>query len=360
MSLMSCVLKNENGRTLLTAQKEFAVLVTQTMMEPNKVGFNFKSNKDEDQFVSCYVELLKAVRSTWPEYYTKLERYFSQAYQEDDMFNLNHICQGIINGEPNMHAVNAYCQLTKHKLLVSPVPGVQLLDALFSHLSTLTLNKISPNILKNLEVFVSIIFMEESESISERLMQIISSDLEINVWFLRTFSMLCRKPILTNMKILVSKGVQSGNILQAVQLLVNILVDRKPPGQGAELLDLVMEYWSGVKGSIDSRTDILKTVFLLRSLSKVAEFRDSNLEKAVSWFCNVLKNPALDLKVKYKGFTVLGLLLSSSDGKEIKDALLAFSSLISKHASVILKKHSLGKAKGDGKELTTYLMEYLG
>ena len=328
-TFLTSVLKLEKGRNLLSAQKEFAVLLTQTIMEPEKLGFNLKSNQDEDQFVSCYIELLRALRSSWPEYFSKLENYFTKVYQEDELFSPNHLLVGIIDGNPNMHAVKTYLRLTKHKMLTSPWNGVQLLNELLSKLPEKTLNKISPDILKNLEVFIQIIFVDESDSehIAARLMEIISSDLEKDVWFIRTFSMLCHKPILLNMQMLVSKGVQSGDILQSVQMLVNIILNRKQPGLGKELISHVMQHWNSVKGSINSRTDFLRTIFLLRSLSKVAEFKDENTKPAVSWFCNLLKNPSIELKVKYKGFQILGLMLQCTDGNDIKDALLSFSSL---------------------------------
>lgn len=326
-TFLTSVLKLEKGRNLVSAQKEFAVLLTQTMMEPEKLGFTLKSNQDEEQFVSCYIELLRAVRSSWPEYYSKLENYFTKVYQEDELFKPNHLLVGIIDGKPNMHALKTYLYLTKHKMLISPLNGVQLLNDLLSKLPEKTLNKISPDILKNLEVFVQTIFVDESEHIASRLMEIISSDLEKDVWFIRTFSMLCHKPILLNMQMLVSKGVESGDILESVQMFVNIILSRKQPGLGEELIRHVMQHWNSVKGSINSRTDILRTIFLLRSLSKVAEFKNENAKPAVSWFCNLLKNPSIELKVKYKSFQILGLMLQCTDGDDIKDALLSFSSL---------------------------------
>ena len=323
--------KSGKGAGLLVAKKEFCQLLTQSIMEPSKYGFSIKTTIENSQFVSCYVDLLRSLKDSWTEYYSKLELYFSEVYQKNELFSPVKLLKGISVGKPNMVAVNAYVNLTKNKVLSSAVDAEDLLDILFNSLPERMsdLKKISPEIKKNLEVIVRLIFAQDSEDVSRKLVDLILSEKEQHRWFLHTFSTTFHKTILLNLETLFRAYVLKADeqIFPLIDMFVRVLAENKEPQSVATLISLVLEYWTTLRGNPNSRTDVLRTVHLLRSLSRLSDLKNENSDKFVSWYCNLLRSPTMELKVKFKCLQVLSLILQMQFGDQLKEALQCLSSL---------------------------------
>lgn len=71
--------------------------------------------------------------------------------------------------------------------------------------------------------------------------------------------------------------------------------------------------WESIAGSLDSRTDVLRTVFVVQLLGRMIGQEASVLQPVVlGWFCRLLCHPTADFKVKAKAFRLLGIMVAAA------------------------------------------------
>ena len=328
--LLTKLLKLEGGKKFLTAQKEFGMLLTQFLLEPTKYGFVFKTSMEQKEFTSCYVGLLSTIKSNWNQYYLQLEQYFVRLYLTNQIFSPVNLLERVLDGKPSKVPIHVYETLAKNDFFMSSVDKNHLLDIILSHLPTTRCDceRLSPDIIKDLHAYVGLIFSSSCEAVKQKTLTIIMSQEEKYIWFLENFSFSFYESILANIEELFTLCIKSSKgVHQMISLLVRLLVQKNNPPAVSLLLRLVMQHWGIIVGNIESRTDVLQAVHVIRTLSRLPSLKLNDCSKIVTWYCSVLKNKNVILKVKAKCLQVLGTIVQIKSQENLRDCLITFSSL---------------------------------
>ena len=252
------------------------------------------------------------------------------------------------SGLSNIHILKTYYTLARRGTLIEELDCKELLDHLMSKLpdKLVDLNNLPPVVKEHLGTFVNLIFSKNNDEVAKEVVEIILSNNPKHNWFVDTFYKACGQPILLNVRTLLMRNIDTSgdrDVHNIIQTCVKILSEVSDERAASSLLDCVLENWIKLRGSIDSRTDVMRTVYLVRSLAKVCNFKNNKCNIIVSWFCCILKNSNVDLKLKSKCLPILGNIIEIPSDENIREALLAMSSYFPVVSSELDDDSSEGK-----------------
>jgi DNA-dependent protein kinase catalytic subunit len=150
-------------------------------------------------------------------------------------------------------------------------------------------------------------------------------------WFLRQCGACFVKPLLATANTALTSALDAdfSRLLRLLSIMVG-LAARGPSGSTGPLVSFVESHWDRISGSLDSRTDILRTVFVVQTLAGVV--RPDQARHIGNWFCRLLGHPTADYKAKVKALRLLGFVASGAasgagEDEKLRSALQAFGAL---------------------------------
>ena len=238
------------------------------------------------------------------------------------------------------HILDTYTVLAKHKVLIHEFNAVELLGTLMSKLPSeeTQLKNATPDLKRSLESLICLIVSQISEALFNKIVMIVLSEDFKCQWFVEQFSQNCEDPLFLNLRTLVAKQLAGSTAERGAHGIIKVCVKvlfrdsekrsaRDTEQKAAQLLDCVMTEWASLRGRIESRTDVCRTVLLVKEIARVCNFKNDKCAPIVSWFCMVLKHPGVELKLKANCLKILGNVIEIPTNNEaIREALLAMSS----------------------------------
>ena len=248
--------------------------------------------------------------------------FFTQAYMETKLFNLNDLLEGCFRGRDNRYIFQVYTKLAEHKLLIDNTDTESLLPTIIDKLpdNVTDLNNIKQNVLNNLKVYVKII-SKLKQSNYEKIVNDLALSVEPkHIWFINAFGECFVGSIIKNIDHIVTYHLNINNGINIHDIFImfsKLLNSTRDAGLGRAFLDCFFSHWPAIISNSNSRSTTLKVIHLLRKISegiKIESHPKSSL--IVSWFGNLMKNEDIHLKIKYKVLQLLCLILKLAPDQE--------------------------------------------
>jgi hypothetical protein len=311
-----------------------------------------RSEEERSALAACLVQLLKTVRAAWPEYYAKLQLYLRGAYWDNQFFSIPAMVDRAVSGSVEMDALRGYKMLAAHQLLAPEMThsldAAALLDQLFSELPqdahTLA-RQLSPERVEQLAALVDLLCTLAPAPALEAFATKLAAeegDTARAVWFLQHLGGCLAPQLLARADNILSAALTAsdGRFLRLLAILVRLCrptAATQTTAAHAPLVKFISHNWERIVGSLESRTDAVRTIFVVQTLGRLVS-QEAEVRRVVSdWFCRLLRHPTLDYKVKVKAFRLLGLLIAAEsndkrqqiekDNEELKSALQSFGAL---------------------------------
>jgi hypothetical protein len=332
----------DSSHHLVKNQKDFCSLLLVTLLEPSTLGFRLTATADRDALATTCVQLLKSIRSAWPDFYTKLQLYLKQAYWHNDLLSVESAAQRVLSAPVDLDALRGYKALAAHGLLAADMnlDAVSLMQKILERLPEegTVLRRLPPERVEQLTVLIDLLSVLSTSAAVEAFVRSLTMP---NVWsakldwFLAQCGASFAKQLLAGASSALSPALAADftrflRLLSTLVAVVTAADSNVSRSESDSLVDFVTEHWDRIAGSMESRSDILRAVFVVQTLGRL--MRPEKARPAIAgWFCRLLRHPTADFKAKVKTFRLLGLVAAAAGtadvDEELRSALLTFGSL---------------------------------
>ena len=306
---------------------------------------------------ACYVPLLKTIQAAWPDYYAKLLLYLRRAYWDNNLFSIPALVDRLMSpGQIDIDPVRGYKVLAANQLLaaemVNSVDAADLLQKVADQLpeEATALARLPPERIDQLIALVDLLCTLATESTVGGFVTSLAAEQwsSRSEWLLRHCGSCFAKQLLKESNSILSAALSADDwsrFLRLLSILVRYLstannnscissnTSSKSTGAVGPLLDCIAQHWARIAGSLDSRSDVLRTIFVVQTLGRVVVDPEAVTQAVIAaWFCRLLRHPTADFKVKVKAFRLLSLVMAANSKKkeeeeELRSSLQAFGSL---------------------------------